>query len=108
MAEVPALKTNEDTRRGSYERSRIHQAEASKELPMSNLSNGWSLDRRLQVRTGGKVMSAKYMKVKVNEKWNFVPIPNPFSEYRVSMTCECDKCLKKHHASVYITRGEEE
>jgi len=52
-------------------------------------------------------MSAKYMKVKVNEKWAFVPIPTVFAEYRVALTCECDKCLKKHHASVYI-RSEEE
>jgi len=52
-------------------------------------------------------MSAKYMKVKVNEKWAFVPIPTVFAEYQVALTCECDKCLKKHHASVYIGRDEE-
>jgi len=55
-------------------------------------------------------MSAKYMKVKVNQKWSFVAIPNSFAEYNVALTCECDKCVQRHHPNVYITskRGEEE
>ncbi|GAH83195.1 unnamed protein product [marine sediment metagenome] len=38
-------------------------------------------------------MSSRYLKVKVNGKWSMVPIPNPYSEYYVGLTCECDRCL---------------
>jgi len=58
-------------------------------------------------------MSAKYLKVKIGGKWNFVAIPNPFVEYHTKLKCECDKCVKIIHpqfrfieSNVYM--GEEE
>ena len=51
-------------------------------------------------------MSAKYLKVKVNGKWKFVPIPTPYEEYYVKLTCECEKCVARFHSSVYIREEE--
>ena len=42
-------------------------------------------------------MSAKYLKVKIDGKWNFVPIPNAYVEYQTKLKCECDKCAKIIH-----------
>ena len=55
-------------------------------------------------------MSSRYLKVKVNGKWSMVPIPNPYSEYYVALTCECDRCLIKFNnkLNVHIIQDEEE
>tara|TARA_R110000823_G_scaffold27287_1_gene79517 strand:- start:47 stop:220 length:174 start_codon:yes stop_codon:yes gene_type:complete len=42
-------------------------------------------------------MSAKYLKVKIDGKWNFVAIPNAYVEYQTKLKCECDKCAKIIH-----------
>lgn len=39
-------------------------------------------------------MASKYMKIKQDGKWSFVPIPDFRSEVKMKNLCECKRCRK--------------
>lgn len=49
---------------------------------------------------GGRAMVAKYLKIKLNGKWTFKPIPTMFIEYNLKQLCECDACKYRRDVNI--------